>query len=96
MSAASKDALELLHDAVAKELTERVKNGDATAADISNAIKFLKDNGIEAVLGKNPGVTSLASQFPTFDDERNSRRPLRPEGSPALPRSPRTDPPSSH
>lgn len=69
MSAASKDALELLHDAVAKELTSRVAGGDATAADISNAIKFLKDNGIEAVLGKNPGVTSLASQFPTFDDD---------------------------
>jgi hypothetical protein len=69
MSAASKDILELLHATVASELDRRIKEGEATAADISNAIKFLKDNGIEAVLGKNPGVTSLASQFPTFDDD---------------------------
>ncbi len=69
MSAATKDVLELLHDAVAKELTERVKSGEATAADISNAIKFLKDNGIEAVLGKGGQIDSLARNFPTFDDD---------------------------
>lgn len=69
MSAATKDVLELLHDAVEKELTERVKSGEATAADISNAIKFLKDNGIEAVLGKGGQIDSLARNFPTFDDD---------------------------
>jgi hypothetical protein len=73
MSAASKDVLEMLHATVAAELDRRIKDGEASAADISNAIKFLKDNGIEAVLGKNPGVTSLARNFPTFDaDEEHT------------------------
>lgn len=69
MSAASKDLMDALHGIVAQELIDRIKSGEASAADISNAIKFLKDNGIEAVLGKNPGITSLAAQFPVFDDE---------------------------
>lgn len=71
MSAASKDFMEQLHAAVAKELTDRIKTGDATAADISNAIKFLKDNGIEAQMSKNPGVASLAQQFPSFSDDED-------------------------
>jgi hypothetical protein len=69
MSAASKDLMDALHSIVAKELTDRIKSGEASAADISNAIKFLKDNGIEAVLGKGSGVDSLAKQFPTFNDD---------------------------
>ncbi|ESZ06830.1 MULTISPECIES: hypothetical protein [unclassified Mesorhizobium] len=69
MSAAAKDVMDLLHAAVAKELTDRVKSGEASAADISNAIKFLKDNGIEAVMGKGGALDSLARQFPTFNDD---------------------------
>jgi hypothetical protein len=69
MSAASKDFMETLHAAVAQELTTRVKSGEASAADISNAIKFLKDNGIEAVMGKGGAIDSLARQFPTFSDD---------------------------
>ncbi|RWM84302.1 hypothetical protein [Mesorhizobium sp.] len=74
MSAASKDLMDALHGIVAQELINRIKSGEASAADISNAIKFLKDNGIEAVLGKNPGVTSLAQQFPVFDDDEDHAR----------------------
>lgn len=69
MSAASKDIMDALHSIVAKELTKRIEDGEASAADISNAIKFLKDNGIEAVLGKGGSIDSLARQFPSFDDE---------------------------
>ncbi|MBT1154413.1 hypothetical protein J1C56_02285 [Aminobacter anthyllidis] len=69
MSSATKDLMELLHGTVAQELLDRIKAGDATAADFSNAIKFLKDNGIEAQMSKNPGVTSLAEQFPSFTDD---------------------------
>ncbi|MER8641010.1 hypothetical protein [Mesorhizobium sp. M1252] len=71
MSAAAKDVMDLLHAAVAKELTDRVKSGEASAADISNAIKFLKDNGIEAVMGKGGALDSLARQFPTFNDDED-------------------------
>lgn len=58
--------MEELHAAVAKELAARIRSGEATAADISNAIKFLKDNGIEALIDKNPNLGGLARQFPDF------------------------------
>ena len=58
-----------LHEAVAQELLNRIKNGEASAADISNAIKFMKDNGIEARPDKNAALQSLASQFPVFNDD---------------------------
>lgn len=76
MSSAAKSIMEILHAEVADELRKRVASGEATAADISNAIKFLKDNGIEARADRNPGLQSLARQFPTFtdeDDEHTSR-----------------------
>lgn len=69
MSAASKNEMEALHAIVAKELADRIKSGEASAADISNAIKFLKDNGIEAVMGKGGTIDSLARQFPSFQDD---------------------------
>lgn len=69
MSSASTTLMELLHGTVAQELLDRIKSGEASSADISNAIKFLKDNGIEARADKNPGMQSLAAQFPTFKDD---------------------------
>ncbi|KQR67860.1 hypothetical protein [Rhizobium sp. Leaf341] len=69
MSAASLDLMARLHGVVAEELMNRIADGTATAADISNAIKFLKDNGVEARADKNAAVASLASQFPVFHDE---------------------------
>lgn len=69
MSAASFDLMARLHGIVAEELMNRIKDGTATAADISNAIKFLKDNGVEARADKNAAVASLAAQFPVFEDE---------------------------
>jgi len=41
--------LSTLHTAVAQELLDRVQSGDAKPADMSNAIKFLKDNNIDAM-----------------------------------------------
>lgn len=69
MSAASKDLMAMLHGVVAQELLDRIKDGSATAADISNAIKFLKDNGVEARVDRNKDVQSLAAAFPTFSDD---------------------------
>ncbi len=45
---APKELLEKLHTAVAKDLLRRIEGGEATAADVTNALRMLKDNGIEA------------------------------------------------
>jgi len=55
MSRASKEVLDGLHNAVATALADKIASGSATAGDLSAAIKFLKDNGIDAVAtGDNP------------------------------------------
>ena len=43
---ASEELLAALHGALAKELLDRIKSGEATAQDMANAIRLLKDNGI--------------------------------------------------
>ena len=35
-----------LHEAVAQDLLDRVRQGTATASDMANALKMLKDNNI--------------------------------------------------
>ena len=37
--------LEELHELVTEELLARVRSGEATSAELSVAVKFLKDNG---------------------------------------------------
>ena len=44
------DLLEKLHVELAKDLLVRIQSGEATAAEMANAIRFLKDNGIERTL----------------------------------------------
>lgn len=63
-SAKAKDALAKLHDAVAEELLARIESGDATPADLSVAVKFLKDNDISAALDKGTPVFNLAMALP--------------------------------
>lgn len=70
--AATIDKLGSLHDLVADELTRRIKSGEATAADIGNALKLLKDSGIEALPSKNEALRSLASTLPVFTDDADS------------------------
>ncbi len=66
-SRASTDVLASLHSEIANELRNRIASGEASSADISNAIKFLKDNGIEADPDVNTDVQSLAERtFPSF------------------------------
>ena len=59
-----------LHTKVAEQLKERIESGKATAAELSVAVKFLKDNGIDADKLTNPALGKLAEtlQLP-FDDE---------------------------
>lgn len=57
-----------LHSAVAEELLERVKSGEAKPADISNAIKFLKDNNIDSLPVEGNPLDALMKGLP-FDTE---------------------------
>ena len=66
---ARKEILEELHGTVAVELLNRIRNGEARPADMANAIKFLKDNGIEGLPIEGSPLGNLLSQmpFPTKD-----------------------------
>ena len=76
MSAATKDFLADLHNELAKELARKIKDGEATAADMAVARQFLKDNGIEAVAAKGSPLEALKNAsnggepaLPEFPDE---------------------------
>lgn len=49
---ASSDLLEELHALVTKEFLTRLRSGEATAAELSVMVKFLKDNNIQAIAGE--------------------------------------------
>lgn len=66
---ASEDTLGELHKLVAQALTDKINNGDATPADLNAAIKFLQNNGIEAVATHDNPLGMLAASLPTFDDD---------------------------
>lgn len=62
-----KQQMETLHDAVTKELLLRVQSGEATASELSVAVKFLKDNGasMDVITAESP-MASLLEGLP-FD-----------------------------
>ncbi len=63
------DLLAEIHEETAKDLLRRVKSGEASPAELQAAIKFLKDNGIEAVpVAENP-LGELANSLPDFVDQ---------------------------
>lgn len=68
---ASEDTLGMLHDAVANDLLKRVKSGEATPAELNAAIKFLQNNGIEAIATDDNPLGRLVASLPTFDDEED-------------------------
>tara|TARA_Y100000310_G_scaffold246804_1_gene252195 strand:+ start:1442 stop:1666 length:225 start_codon:yes stop_codon:yes gene_type:complete len=59
--------LEDLHNETAQLLLERIKSGEATAADLSVARQFLKDNGIDSVFFKESPISNLAAVLPFGD-----------------------------
>lgn len=58
-----KDVLNDLHEKVTLELLKRVKSGEATSAELSVAVKFLKDNGAssDVVMTDTPMANLLTS-----------------------------------
>lgn len=61
------DILEDMHTALAVDLLKRIKDGTATAAELSVARQLLKDNKIEAQPKKGTPLGDLAD-LPVFDD----------------------------
>lgn len=75
---ARKEVLEELHGSVAVELLNRIRNGEARPADIANAIKFLKDNGIEGLPIEGSPLGNLVNNmpFPTKDQLEGTKVPF--------------------
>jgi hypothetical protein len=62
-----KQLIDSLHEAVTQELLLRVRSGEATASELSVAVKFLKDNGasLDVIMAESP-MASLLEGLP-FD-----------------------------
>ena len=75
---ARKEVLEELHGTVAGELLHRIRNGEARPADMANAIKFLKDNGIEGLPVEGSPLGNLVNSmpFPTKQQLMETNVPL--------------------
>lgn len=61
---ASQELMEILHGILASSLADKIRDGTATAADLSVARQFLKDNGIDSIPTKGNGIGQLAQQLP--------------------------------
>jgi hypothetical protein len=59
MSKASQDKLAELHGKVAEKLLKMIESDEATPQDLAQAIKFLKDNNIQADLEFNETLQQL-------------------------------------
>ena len=60
--------MQILHDAVTDDLLHRIQNGEASASELSVAVKFLKDNGAshDIITAESP-LANLLQALP-FDD----------------------------
>ncbi len=63
-NAASENELSELHKEVARVLRQRLQDGTASAADISAAIKFLKDNNISCPIEDSEDLGAIARGIP--------------------------------
>jgi|TARA_R100001198_G_C5181475_1_gene177939 hypothetical protein len=64
---ADRKTIDKLHEEVTQQLLLRVRSGEATASELSVAVKFLKDNGasLDVIMSDNP-MASLLKELP-FD-----------------------------
>ena len=71
---ATEEILAALHGAVGDSLLSKINSGEATAAEFAQAIKFLKDNGIESIATGDSALAalegSLKQRLP-FSDSTN-------------------------
>ena len=66
-----KQQMDDLHAAVTADLLARVRSGEATASELSVAVKFLKDNGasLDVITAESP-MASLLENLP-FETAEN-------------------------
>lgn len=66
-----KDKLDELHEAVTHDLLARVRSGEATSAELSVAVKFLKDNGAshDVITSESP-MANLLKELP-FEEAKH-------------------------
>jgi hypothetical protein len=69
---ASADLMEMLHGILASALAGKIKDGTATAADLSVARQFLKDNGIDGIATQANPLGQLAAQLPFQTEEEDN------------------------
>ena len=55
--------LKELHEVLATELLNRVKDPEAKSSDLNVARQFLKDNGIEAIPADNSPLKALVDEL---------------------------------
>ncbi len=59
-----------LHELLTDHFLCQLASGDLTASDVSNMLKFLKDNGINAASIKNPKLAEIAESLSeSIDDD---------------------------
>ena len=74
---ATEDLLAQIHHEVAKAMLETLRGDEPpTAGQISNIIRFLKDNGIEAVPEEGSDVQKIVDALPDFTDDEEEFRTL--------------------
>lgn len=72
MSRATNDDMDRLHQVVAKVLTQLITNpgeNGVPASLIKEAREFLKDNGVNAAVGKSSVINDLAAVLPFADED---------------------------
>lgn len=58
-----------LHGLLADYFLSQLAGGKATASDVSNMLKFLKDNGVNAASIKNPKLAEMADKLSSSIDD---------------------------
>ena len=58
-----------LHKEVAEDLLSKIQSGQATAADLNVAVRFLKDNGIDSNMTIESPLANLAASLPFQDPD---------------------------
>ena len=58
------EVLDKLHSTIAQDLLDRIITGEATAAELTIAVKFLKDNNVTVDLEDSEPVMNLVKALP--------------------------------
>ena len=65
--------LKELHTKVAEDLLAKIKSGEASAQELSAAIKFLKDNSVVAMVEPESTMAQLMAEVDWDEEEHYTR-----------------------